>query len=246
MSRYIDIIRTREREVGKLIEFLSRKSNNFTKPKLIMVGGYGLRAFIPFSRTTRDCDFVLKKGNGWHLDQIKRWLPKDISIETEERRDDYGYLRCIKTLKIDKKSAKVSLDFMEGRVLSRPKDRIVIINDKFVESSKKVKILVGRKEQEIYVPSYLDYLILKIVSARPTDVRDVATLVWKNDIPEEIKQRIGEVLPYPYVFQENLRKAIIPVISDKRFLHSWRGTFVTTEFTEETKSEVINELKRLL
>ena len=34
-------------------------------------------------------------------------------------------------------------------------------------------------------------------------------------------------------------------ISDKRFLNSWKGTFVTTEFTEETKEQVLKELQKL-
>ena len=86
-----EIMKLREKEVGRLTEDLSNKSEGFEDPKLIMIGGYALRAFVPFSRYTRDCDFVLKKLNGWNLDKIKGLLPKDLDIEALERRDNYGF-----------------------------------------------------------------------------------------------------------------------------------------------------------
>ena len=87
---------------------------------------------------------------------------------------------------------------------------------------------------------------MKTVSARPSDVRDIAALVWKNGIPEGLTQRIGEVLPYPEVFEEKIRKSVLPVIRDKRFLHSWGGMFVTTDFDGETKERIIEQLSKLL
>jgi hypothetical protein len=67
-------MRMREEEIAKLMGLLSTKSKRFEDPKLILIGGYGLRAFIPFARSTRDCDFAIKKNNGWHLDEVKGWL----------------------------------------------------------------------------------------------------------------------------------------------------------------------------
>ena len=37
MPKYIDIMRTREEEIAKLVEFLSEKSNGFEEPKLILI-----------------------------------------------------------------------------------------------------------------------------------------------------------------------------------------------------------------
>jgi hypothetical protein len=107
-----------------------------------------------------------------------------------------------------------------------------------------VKIPVAKKEVEIFVPDYVDYLLLKIMSARPSDIRDIATLVWKNNIPEDLKQRAKKALAHPEILEKNI-KLIIDDISDKRFLDSWKGTFVTTEFTERTGEEVLKELKKL-
>jgi hypothetical protein len=238
-------MKLREEEIGKIIEHLSKQTKGFEDPKIVMIGGYALRAFIPFSRYTRDCDFVLKKLNGWNLDKIKKILPKDLSIEVFEKRDNYGFLRCIKLLKVNGRSAKTSIDFMEGEVRGRTEEQIFFITEKFLQKTKKVKIPIAEKETEIYVPDYTDYLILKIMSARPSDIRDIATLVWKNGIPEGLKERARKVLAYPEILEKNL-KLIIEDISDKRFLNSWKGTFVTTEFTDKTKEEVLKELKKLL
>jgi len=53
------------------------------------------------------------------------------------------------------------------------------------------------------------------------------------------------MLGHPEILEKKL-KLIIEDISDRRFLDSWKGTFITTEFTEKTKEEVLKELKKLL
>jgi len=245
LPKYVDIMQAREEEIARLIDFLSEKSKGFEKPKLILTGGYALRAFIPFTRSTRDCDFVLHKKNGWYLDDIRKWFDNDVSIEAFEEKDESGFMRCIKLIKIGRRSVRASLDFMEGEVTGRSERDRVRIGDSFIASSKRVKIKVADKEFEVNVPSYADYLILKVVSARPSDVRDIATMAWKKGIPRGIRKRAREMMPYPEVFREKIRKSILPVLSDKRFLHSWRGTFATTEFDGEVRSKVIDKLNKL-
>lgn len=244
MVKQIEIMKKREEEIGKLLEFLSKKSSGFTKPKLVLIGGYAFRAFVPFSRYTRDCDFAIRKGNGWALDQIKKWLSRDTSVESFEKRDYYGFLRCVRVF--DKTSIKASMDFMEGKVVGRDEKRqIVVIDEKFVENSKPAKLKVAGKEIEVFVPTYADYMILKIVSCRPSDVRDIAALIWKNGIPSDTRKRTKEILPNAKVFDNNLRKTVLPEISDERFVNSWRGMFLTSEFNEDVKRKVINQLRSL-
>jgi len=246
LPKPIDLMKIREQEIGEIIDFISKRSKNFTKPKIITIGGYGLRAFIPFSRYTRDCDFVLKKKDGWYLDQIKNWLPKDVSVEAFNKEQNHGFLRAIKPIKFQRRSIKLAMDFMEGQIRGRTQEEIIEIDDEFINNSTRTKLLIGDKEINLFVPSYLDYFILKVVSARPSDIRDIASLVWKNDIPSGIKKRIKKILPYPDIFHRNLKNQIIPDISDDRFIHSWHGTFISTEFTNNDKNEVIKKLNHLL
>ena len=245
MVKHLDLMKLREEEIGKILEYLSEHTDGFENPKIVMIGGYALRAFTAFSRYTRDCDFAIKKSDGWNLDRIQKMLPEDLSIEVFEKRGNYGFLRCIKLLKVDGRSPKIAVDFMEGEVRGRTEEQIFFITEKFLQKTTKVKIPIAEKEVEIFVPDYTDYLLLKIMSARPSDIRDIATLVWKNNIPEDLKQRAKKALAYPEILEKNM-KLIIDDISDKRFLDSWKGTFVTTEFTERTGEEVLKELKKLL
>jgi hypothetical protein len=134
---------------------------------------------------------------------------------------------------------------MEGEVRGRTKEQVFFITEKFLQKTRKVKIPIAEKITEIYVPDYTDYIILKIMSVRPSDIRDIATLIWKNGIPDDLKERAKKALAHPEILEKNM-KLIIDDILDKRFLDSWKGTFVTTEFTEKTKDEVLKELKKLL
>lgn len=245
MVKHFEIMNQREEEISRIIEQLSKQTDGFENPKIVMIGGYALRAFTSLSRYTRDCDFVLKKSDGWNLDKIQKLLPKVLSTEGFEKRDSYGFLRRIRILKVDGRSVKISIDFMEGEVRGRTEEQIFFITEKFLQKTKKVKIPVAEKMAEIYVPDYADYLVLKLMSARPSDIRDIATLVWKNGIPEDLKVRAKEALAHPEILEKNM-KSIIDDISDKRFLDSWKGTFVTTEFTEKAKEQVLKELKRIL
>lgn len=245
MVKHADVMNAREEEIEKLINHFSRQTNGFENPKIVTIGGYALRAFTKFSRYTRDYDFVLKKPKGWNLDRIQTLLPEDLCIETFEKRDNYGFLRCVKFLQIDNRSAKISIDFLEGEVRGRTDEQVFYVTQEFLQKTKKVKIPIAEKEVEIFVPDYTDYLLLKMMSARPSDIRDIATLVWRNGIPDDTEERSKTALAHQEIIRKNL-KLIITDISDKRFLDSWKGTFVTTEFTEKTKEEVLRELRKLL
>ncbi len=242
MVKHSEIMNLREEEISKIIEQLSKRTDGFENPKIVLIGGYALRAFTSLSRYTRDCDFVLKKSDGWNLDKIQRLLLKDLSTDVFEKRDSYGFLRCIKLLKV---GVKISLDFMEGQVRGRTEEQIFFITEKFLQKTRKVKIAIAEKTVEVCIPDYVDYLILKLMSARPSDIRDIATLIWKNGIPDNLEEEAKKKLAHPEIIEKNL-KLIQKDISDKRFLDSWKGTFVTTEFTEKTKEEVLKKLKKLL
>jgi hypothetical protein len=116
-------MKRREEEILNSLLFLSKKTNDFTNPELILIGGYALRAFIPFSRFTRDCDFALMKKNGWNIDKIKEFLSKEYLVEEEQKHNNYGFLRCIKFVKYNKARVKVSIDFREGEIRGRRQRR---------------------------------------------------------------------------------------------------------------------------
>lgn len=241
MANQIAMMRSREEAISDILQKLSSVTKSFSEPKLILIGGYALRAFINLSRYTRDCDFAVKERC---LEQIKDWL-NEMNVEAFHQEQEYGYLRLLKLLKIGRSSTKVSLDFMQGQVRGRIEEDVVVLDKKFVQNSRRTAIKIGNNELDVFIPDYTDYLILKIASARPSDVRDVAALIWKKGIPDRLKERASEIVKSKTLFEKNIGE-IIRTISDKRFLESWRGIFVVKEFGEDDKQKVISEMKSLM
>ena len=246
MPKAIELMKKREEELLKIIREISERTNSFSNPKLILIGGYALRAFITFTRYTRDCDFALRKIRGWELDKLRGTMPIDYSIEAFEKRGTYGFLRCIKFVRYDKLRIKVSVDFMEGEIRGRELNEVILIDRKMIENRRFVDISIADKLVKLPVPSYLDYFIMKVVSARSSDIRDIASLVLDNGVPKGVKKRVKDILPYPEIFQIKLSTRIIPEIEGKTFLDSWRGAFAITRYTEEDRQRIIRELKKLL
>ena len=50
---------------------------------------------------------------------------------------------------------------------------------------------------------------------------------------------------YPVLFGENL-KQVITDIADKRFVDWWRGIFIRTDFSEDDKEKVLDQLRKLV
>ncbi|MGQ9719688.1 MAG: nucleotidyl transferase AbiEii/AbiGii toxin family protein [Nitrososphaerales archaeon] len=246
MPRAIEMMKRREEELLKTVQHVSNKTDGFKNPKLILVGGYALRAFIPFSRFTRDGDFTVRKKDGWSLDELKAIMPEGYSIEKEEKHENYGFMRWIKYLEYNKVRAKVSIDFMEGEIRGRKDEEIILIDEEMVNNSRFVSITIAEERVSVAVPSYLDYLIMKVVSSRASDIRDVASLIHEKGIPTGLKERVKEILPYPRIFQLKIEQRIIPELRKVTFSDSWKGIFATTKYTESDKEKIIEQLSKVV
>ena len=246
LSKAIDLMKRREEEILNSLISLSEGTKGFLDPELIMIGGYALRAFIPFSRFTRDCDFALMKRNDWGIDRIKEILPEGFLVEEEQKLNNCGFLRCIKFVKHNEARVKVSMDFMEGEIRGREAKEIIKIDEAMIKNRAFVSIPIAGKPIKLPVPSYVDYFVMKIVSARASDIRDIASLVCENGVPENLSERIKQILPYPEIFSIKLKERITPEIGRRTFLDSWRGVFGTTKYSEEDRRKVIAELEKLI
>ena len=246
LAKPIDIMRKREEMIAELIEIVSKESNVFEEPPITTIGGYALRAFVPFSRYTRDCDFVLPKAEKWTIDSIAEWFPNHLKVETLEKRETYGYLRLIAPLKLDNRSANLAIDFMEGEIRGRTDEQVITIDKRFITRRRRVSLRIGTRDIKMFVPDYADYFILKVVSGRPSDVRDIAALVWNNGIPKDLETRVEEIVARPVTFREKLIERVVPDISEKRFIESWRGTFITTAFDEKAREDVLRRIRDIL
>jgi len=239
-------MRLRETEVLKALKWLKSATNDFTNPRLILIGGYALRAYVKYSRYTRDCDFALRRIDGWGIDKLKLMLPKGFSVEVFEKRKSYGFMRCIKLVTVSGTRVKVSLDFMECEIRGRSARDVIVVDDKMVDNSKSFPLSIANSLVKLPVVSYVDLLIMKVVSARPSDVRDVASMLLENGVPKKLKERLMQVLPFPEVFREKLESKILPEMRSKTFLHSWRGAFGTSTYSEEDRMKVLKIVMEML
>lgn len=146
----------------------------------------------------------------------------------------------------NKAKVKVSIDFMEGEIRGRIAEERVLIDKTMFKNSKPTSITIADENVSIAVPSYVDYFIMKVVSSRASDMRDLASLIHEKGIPLGLKERINQILPYPQIFKEKIEEIIIPEIRKATFLDSWRGIFATTQYSEKDKEEVIEQLEKML
>lgn len=163
-------MRRREEKIADFVFWLSDKCGNFTRPKLVVIGGYALRAYVPFSRYSRDCDFVLKDG----LDVVRAWKPSDVVEASFEREEGHAFMRWSRTFVLGRQKVQLGLDFMEGQVRGRAGEAFTI-DDRFLADSRLETLKVGVQECRLLVPSYADFFVLKAASARRGDVRDIAS-----------------------------------------------------------------------
>lgn len=244
MPRAIEMMKRREQEVQRALLHLSERTEGFTDPELVTIGGYALRAFIPLSRFTRDCDFALRKKDGWDIDKIRVFLPKDYSIEEDEKRDSYGFLRCAKLVQHDKVKVRVSMDFMEGEIRGRKPEETIVIDEVMVKNRKFVSIPIADQPVRIAVPDYVDYFIMKVVSSRASDIRDIASLIHENGVPSRLEKRIKQTLPYPSIFRAKVEGRILPEMKRPTFIDSWRGIFGTLKYTERDVTKASRLLRK--
>jgi hypothetical protein len=228
-------MKAREEEIGKLVRLLSEKSHGFTKPTMVVIGGYALRAHLPFSRYSRDCDFALVN----RLDLVDSWRPKGISLETKEK----AFMRWSKPFGEGKRKAKLGLDFMAGAMTGRD-GAAFAIDDRFLNRAKQAVLPIGADEVKVVAASYADLFVLKVVSGRPSDVRDLAALVWKNGVPN-VNESLKSLNDAKF-FYEGLKEKILPEMEHEFFLNSWRGMFVKTEFRGKDLERVVGRLHDLV
>lgn len=222
----------REEQIGELLERLRQKSSDFRKPPLIVIGGYALRAYVPVSRYSRDCDFVIPRLGEWNIDKIAEWLP-EMTVEAKEKTKESGFLRLVKFLGDGKQKIKTSLDFIEGEVRGRHGESLVV-DEHLVLGSTDAGIHVGSRTITIRVPAYRDYFLLKLLSGRPSDIRDIAALVWSKGVPDAEGYLLGDSANSPdvQVARENVQELLGLNV---RYFVVVAGNRVRTSFCQECR-----------
>ncbi len=206
-----DLLSLREEEIFKTLKEL--KDCDF-----VIIGGYAVNAYT-LPRFSVDCDLVIKDQN--ELRKIENIL-LTIGYSKEKLPQTVQYSGSFSRYekKLDNNFA-VSMDLLVDNVTDRMTGAIFSADWIFANSSK--KILKGKtitEEFKVRIINVDALLVMKIISCRATDIRDVFMMFPQAQEKEWIKSEVQVRTD----FQERMSK-IIEKISSKQFKDGLSGVY---------------------
>jgi hypothetical protein len=206
-----DLFSLREEEIFKTLKAL--RDCDFG-----VIGGYSVNAYA-LPRFSTDCDIVIKDRK--ELEKIENIL-LEIGYIKEKLPDEAQYYGsfCRYEKKIEKNFA-VSMDVFVGRVTDRMTGAEFAADWIFKNSSR--KILKGKtitEELELRIIDLDALLVMKIVSCRSTDIRDVFMMLPNAKEKEWIKTEVQARCD----LKDRIKK-IADKISSKQFKDGLSGVY---------------------
>lgn len=206
-----DPLSLREEEIFKTLEEL--KGCDF-----VVIGGYAVNTYA-LPRFSVDCDIVIKDEN--ELRKIEKILLK-IGYKKERLPKDAQYSGSFSRYekKLDNGFA-VSMDVLIGNVADRLTG--VVFSADWIFENSGVKILRGKtisEELKMRIIGINPLLVMKIISCRSTDIRDVFMMFPKAEDKEWIRSEVQA----KYDFKDRITK-VVEKISSKQFKDGLSGVY---------------------
>ena len=205
------LLQLREEEILKTL-------SKILKYEFVLIGGYSVNAYT-LPRFSVDCDIVVK--NKAELRKIEKELIK--FGYTKAKPDSHlsyhgNFFRYEKEIK---PNFKVSVDILLDKILDRQTNSTFDANWAF-ENSKIIQIKgkTVQKKLKLRVIIIDALIVMKIVSCRNTDIRDVFMLMPKAYNPKWIKQEVGR----RFDFNKRYSK-INGKITSKQFKDNLQGVY---------------------
>ncbi len=204
------------------------------KADFVVIGGYAVNAFT-LPRFSVDCDIVVK--NNKNLLAVKKFFELKGFKEKAFGETAYkGKFLCLSA----EKPVKVTFDVLAENVEDRITGTIFTANQIFSHSKKRIIYGKGspiKIKTRVVNPEML--FIMKCISSRKTDVRDVFMLASTKLDKKKIKE-ISEETPIP---KESIQK-ILEKITSEGFKNALQGVYGM--LPEEQFQKTKNKLKELL
>ncbi|MCX6710584.1 MAG: hypothetical protein NTZ02_00660 [Candidatus Woesearchaeota archaeon] len=206
-----DLFSLREEEIFLTLKEL--KECNF-----IVIGGYAVNAYA-LPRFSADCDIVIKDEK--ELDKIGKILIKR-GYEKEELNEKVQYFGafCRYEKKLEN-NFSVGMDVLIRNVTDRMSDAVFSAEWIFENSNRRV--LKGKtitEELNLRIINIDALLVMKIISCRATDIRDVFMMMPNARHKDWIKSEIAR----RYDFNEKINK-IIEKVSSEQFKDGISGVY---------------------
>ena len=206
-----DLFSLREEEIFKTLREL--KGCNF-----VVIGGYAVNAYA-LPRFSVDCDIVVK--NEKELKNIEEILLK-IGYKRENTHEEAQYSGRFSRYgkKLDN-NFMVSMDILIKNVADRMTK--TIFSADWVFENSKIRALKGKtinEELNMRIINIDALLAMKIVSCRPTDIRDIFMMLPNANSTEWIKSEVS----LRYNFKDRLSK-IAEKVTSKQFKDGLSGVY---------------------
>lgn len=200
------MLQLREKEIFKTLKKLS-------KFYFVVIGGYAVNAYT-LPRFSVDCDIVVK--NKEELKEIEKTLINFDYIKKENNKDGTSYygdfLRFEKTIG---NSMRVSMDILIKEVLDRQTN--TTFSADWILDNSKIRTLRGKtitEELKLRIINLDALFVLKFVSCRLTDIRDIFMLAPNIKNKEWVKQEISNKYDFHKLFFKIKEKIIAKQFKD--------------------------------
>lgn len=224
----MELLQLREKEIFKTLK-------KIRKFRFVVIGGYAVNAYA-LPRFSVDCDIVVEDIT--EARKIGKGLEKEGFVNKDVDKDIERFLKYEKDIG---NNFKVSFDVMVKDVLER-KTRAVF-SAEWVFKNSSLRPLKGRtitEELKLRIPAPDALIVMKIVSCRNADIRDVFMLITQAKDIGWIKQEIGK----RYDFNDRFEK-IKEKISSKTFKDNLQGVYgyIEEKIFEKHKKAVLEMSK---
>ena len=227
----MELLQLREREIFDVLKKISRFD-------FVVIGGYAVNTYA-LPRFSVDCDIVVLDND--EAKKICKELERNGYVqESGPEHSSYAgeFLRCVKTIE---HGFKVSIDILAKEVFDGQTSSTFGANWVFKNSFN--GLLKGKtitEEVKLRISKVDALLVMKMISCRNSDVRDVFMMITKAEDPGWIKEEIEK----RYSFKDRIDK-IIEKISSKQFKDNLQGIYgyVDERLFEKHKQELIRMMK---
>ena len=227
------MLQLREKEIFETLK-------KMIKFQFVIIGGYAVNAYT-LPRFSVDCDIVVK--NKDELREIKEALINFGYLKEESNKDITSYYGDFLRLEKDLgDNIKVSIDILIKEVLDRQTN--ATFSADWVFDNSEVRTLRGKtitEELKLRIINLDALFILKLVSCRLTDIRDIFMLAPNIKNKEWIKEEISKKYNFNKLFLKVKNK-----ITTKQFKDSLQGVYgIIDDKVFEKHKKAILDLEKI-
>ena len=208
----MEMLQVREKEIFDTLKKIKGK-------KFVIIGGYAVNAYT-FPRFSVDCDIVVK--DEIELGEIeKKLIQSGYEKKPLDNLDMPYHGKFERYEKEITNGLKVSMDILVKEILDRQTK--VSFSAAWVFQNSKIRVLKGKTIQEkikLRIINTDALFVMKMISCRPTDIRDCFMLATTIKNKEWIRQEVSE----RYDFNDRFSK-IKDKIFSKQFRDGLQGIF---------------------